>query len=79
MPVHHLLEQILNEYIVAAGIQSVQPLSQSVNSLGTAVSRTGAKPVQRLGGDSKTGQAAGFLTANRKCVHPSVVRITMPS
>ena len=27
MPVHHLLEQILNEYIVAAGIQSVQPLS----------------------------------------------------
>ena len=37
MPVHHLLEQILNEYIVAVGIQSVQPLSQSVNSLGTAV------------------------------------------
>ena len=37
MPVHHLLEQILNKYIVAAGIQSVQPLFQSINSLGTAV------------------------------------------
>ena len=37
MPVHHLLEQILNEYIVAASLQSGQPLFQSVNSLGTAV------------------------------------------
>jgi hypothetical protein len=37
MPVHHLLEQILNEYIEAAGLQSGQPLFQSVNSLGTAV------------------------------------------
>ena len=37
MPVHHLLEQILNEYIVTAGLQSGQPLFQSVNSLGTSV------------------------------------------
>ena len=37
MPVHHLLEQILNEYIVAAGLQSGQPLFQSVNSAGTGV------------------------------------------
>jgi len=37
MPVHHLLEEILNEYIVAAGLQSGQPLFQSVNSLGTTV------------------------------------------
>jgi site-specific recombinase XerD len=37
MPVHHLLEQILDEYIVAAGLQSGQPLFQSVNSAGTAV------------------------------------------
>ena len=33
MPVHHLLEQILNEYIEAAGLQSGQPLFQSVTSL----------------------------------------------
>jgi hypothetical protein len=29
MPVHHLHEEILNEYIVAAGLQSAQPLFQS--------------------------------------------------
>jgi hypothetical protein len=38
MPVHHLLEQILDEYIVVAGLQSGQPLFQSVNSVGTTVS-----------------------------------------
>ena len=37
MPVHHLLEQILDEYIVVAGLRSEQPLFQSLNSLGTAV------------------------------------------
>jgi integrase len=31
MPVHHLLEQILNEYIEATGLRSGQPLFQSVN------------------------------------------------
>jgi hypothetical protein len=34
MPVHHLFERILDEFIVAAGLQSGQPLFQSVNSLG---------------------------------------------
>jgi hypothetical protein len=38
LPVHHLLEQILNEYIEVADLQSGQPLFQSVNSAGTAVS-----------------------------------------
>ena len=37
MPVHHLLEETLNEYIAAAGLRSGQPLFQSVNSVGTAV------------------------------------------
>ena len=37
MLVHHLLERILDEYIVAAGLQSGQPLFQSLNSVGTAV------------------------------------------
>jgi hypothetical protein len=32
MPVYHLLEQILNEYIKAAGRQSRQPLFQSVST-----------------------------------------------
>jgi len=30
MPAHHLLEEILNKYIVAAGLQIGQPLFQSV-------------------------------------------------
>ena len=29
MPVHHLLEEILNEYIVATGLQSGQPCSRA--------------------------------------------------
>ncbi len=35
MPVHHLLERILDEYIVAANLQSGQPLFQSLNSVFT--------------------------------------------
>ena len=37
MPVHHLLEQILNEYVEAAGLRSGQPLLQSVDSTGMQV------------------------------------------
>ena len=37
MPVHYLLEQILNEYVEAAGLRSGEPLFQRVNSAGTAV------------------------------------------
>jgi len=37
MSVHHLFEQILNEYVEAAGLQSGQPLFQSVNSAGMEV------------------------------------------
>jgi hypothetical protein len=35
MPVNHLLEKILNEYIVARGLQNGQPMFQSVNSVAT--------------------------------------------
>jgi hypothetical protein len=30
MPVHHMLEEMLNKYIVAAGLQRGQPLFESV-------------------------------------------------
>jgi site-specific recombinase XerC len=56
MPVHHLLEQILDEYIVAAGLQSGQPLFQSLNSVGTAVTGralTGTMPGLRFGNGPK--------------------------
>ena len=48
MPVHHLLEQILDEYIVTAGLQSGQPLFQSLNSLGTAVTGVSWLTFRRL-------------------------------
>jgi hypothetical protein len=40
MPVHHLLEQILDEYVVAAGLQSGQPLDELL---------TGTTPGLRFG------------------------------
>jgi integrase/recombinase XerD len=63
MPVHHLLEQILNEYIVAAGNQNVQPLSQSVNSLGTAVTIRVLNRYSAWAAIRRRAKAAGFLTA----------------
>ena len=62
MPVHHLLEQILNEYIKAAGLQSGQPLFQSVNSLGTAVTGRALKRYNAWAAIRKRAKAAGFLT-----------------
>src|ERR1700680_3164834 len=62
MPVHHLLEQILNEYLVAAGLQSGQPLFQSVNSLGTAVTGRALNRYNAWAAIRKRAKAAGFLT-----------------
>jgi hypothetical protein len=62
MPVHHLLEEILNEYIVAAGLQSGQPLFQSLNSLGTAVTGRALNRYNAWAAIRKRAKAAGFLT-----------------
>jgi Phage integrase family len=62
MPVHHLLEEILNEYIVAAGLQSGQPLFQSLNSLGTAVTGRALNRYNAWATIRKRAKAAGFLT-----------------
>jgi integrase/recombinase XerD len=62
MPVHHLLEEILNEYIAAAGLQSGQPLFQSVNSLGTAVTGRALNRYNAWAAIRKRAKAAGFLT-----------------
>jgi len=62
MPVHHLLEQILDEYIVAAGLQSGQPLFQSVNSLGTVVTGRALNRYNAWAAIRKRAKAAGFLT-----------------
>jgi hypothetical protein len=62
MPVIHLLEQILNEYIVAAGLQNEQPLFQSVNSAGTAVTGRALNRYNAWAAIRKRAKAAGFLT-----------------
>jgi integrase/recombinase XerD len=62
MPVHHLLEEILNEYVVAAGLQSGQSLFQSVNSLGSAVTGRALNRYNAWAAIRKRAKAAGFLT-----------------
>jgi integrase/recombinase XerD len=62
MPVHHLLEQILNEYIEAAGLQSGQPLFQSVNSAGTEVTGRALNRHNAWAAIRKRTKTAGFLT-----------------
>ena len=62
MPVHHLLEQILNEYIAAARLQSGQPLFQSVNSAGTQVTGRALNRYNAWAAIRKRAKAAGFLT-----------------
>jgi integrase/recombinase XerD len=61
MPVHHLLEQILNEDIVAAGLRSGQPLFQSVNSAGTEVTGRALNRYNASAAIRKRAKAAGFL------------------
>ena len=62
MPVHHLLERILNEYVEAAGLRSGQPLFQSVNSAGTAVTGRALNRYNAWAVIRKRAKAAGFLT-----------------
>jgi integrase/recombinase XerD len=62
MPVHHLLEHILDEYIVAAGLQSGQPLIQSVNSAGAAVTGRVLNRYNAWAAIRKRAKTAGFLT-----------------
>jgi integrase/recombinase XerD len=62
MPVHHLLEQILNEYIMAAGLRSGQPLFQSLNSAGTAVTGRALNRYNAWAAIRRRAKAAGFLT-----------------
>src|SRR5208283_2591891 len=60
MPVHHLLEETLNEYIAAAGFQNAQPLFQSVNSLGTEVTGRALNRYNAWAAIRKRARNAGF-------------------
>jgi hypothetical protein len=60
MLVHHLLERILDEYIVAAGLQSGQPLFQSLNSVGTAVTGRSLNRYNTWAAIRKRAKGSGF-------------------
>ena len=62
MPAHHRLEQILNEYIKAAGLQSGQLPFQGVNSLGMAVTGRALNRYNAWAAVRKRAKATGFLT-----------------
>jgi integrase len=62
MPVHHLLKETLNEYLAAASLQSGQPLFQSVNSAGTAVTGRTLNRHNAWTAIRKRAKNAGFLT-----------------
>jgi len=62
MPVHYLLGQILNEYVAAAGLRSGQPLFQSLNSAGTAVTGRALNRYNAWAAIRERAKAAGFLT-----------------
>jgi integrase/recombinase XerD len=62
MPVHHLLEQILNEYVETAGLRSGQPLFQNVYSAGTAVTGQFLNRYNAWAAIRKRAKATGFLT-----------------
>ena len=59
--VHHLLERISDGYIVVAGLQSGQPLFQSVNSAGTEVTGRALNRYNAWAAIRKRAKAAGFL------------------
>jgi site-specific recombinase XerD len=54
--------RILDEYIVVAGLQSGQPLFQSVNSAGTEVTGRALNRYNAWAAIRKRAKAAGFLT-----------------
>jgi integrase/recombinase XerD len=57
-----LLEPILDEYIVVGGLQRGQPLFQSVNSPGTAVTGRARNRYNAWAAIRKRAKAAGLLT-----------------
>ena len=60
IPCITLLEPILDEYIVVGGLQSGQPLFQSVNSLGTAVTGRALNRYNAWAAIRKRAKAARF-------------------
>jgi hypothetical protein len=62
MPAHHEIEETIDEYLSKVSIDDIQPLFQSVNKAGTALSGRGLNRHNAWVAIRKRARNAGFLT-----------------
>jgi len=62
MPAHHEIEQTIDEYLSRVGIEDKQPLFQSVNKTGTALTGRALNRHNAWAAIRKRARNAGFLT-----------------
>ena len=63
MRAHHEIEEAIDEYLSKASIENGQPLFQSVNKAGTALSGRALNRYNAWAAIRKRARNAGFLTA----------------
>ena len=63
MPAHHQIAEAIDEYLSKASIENGQPLFQSVNKAGTALSGGALNRYNAWAAIRKRARKAGFLTA----------------
>src|SRR5262249_11295252 len=62
MPAHHEIEETVDEYLARVSIEDKQPLFQSVNKAGTALSGRALNRYNAWAAVRKRARNAGFLT-----------------
>ena len=62
MPAHHQIEEAVDEYLSRVSIENGQPLFQSVNKAGTALSGRALNGYNAWAAIRKRARNAGFLT-----------------
>ena len=62
MPAHHQIEEAIDEYLSKVSIENGQPLFQSVNKPGTALSGRALNRYNAWAAIRKRARNAGFLT-----------------
>jgi hypothetical protein len=65
MPAHHEIEETIDEYLARVSIEDKQPLFQSVNKAGTALSGRALNRHQCLGCDPQTSAQRGVSDTGR--------------
>src|SRR5215510_13939853 len=65
MPAHHEIEQTIDEYLSRVGIEDKQPLFQSVNKTGTALTGRALNRHNAWAAIRKRARNAGFLDPGR--------------